>query len=134
VKKSNLPAQHNSTEIETPFVPTVHMLKWLETAIELGHTATITEVSKEAKVDRTTWYLWIKDPKFVDWWDNQWQTHLALNRWKLDAIGMSKAESNYDYWRDMMQRTGNLSSQQQGGNLTQVNVVVTRGNETRPAQ
>lgn len=98
----------NSTEIEAVFDPTPHMLKWLEKAMELGHTASITDVAKESGVDRTNWYIWTRNPKFVEWWDNQWQSHLRVNRWKLDAIGMKQATSDYSYWKAMMERTGNL--------------------------
>lgn len=111
-----------STEIKEVFEPTKMMLKWLDTAFDLGYTASISEVARESGVDRTTWYLWVKDQKFVEWWDSQWQKYLTLNRWKLDAIGMKQAERNFDYWHDMMERTGNLQQKPQGGNMTQVNV------------
>jgi hypothetical protein len=116
------PNEQKSTEIEEVFEPTPLMLKWLDTAIDLGYTASITDVAEASEINRGTWYLWVKDPKFVEWWDSQWQKYLTLNRWKLDAIGMKQAERNFDYWHDMMERTGNLQQKQQLGNMTQVNV------------
>jgi hypothetical protein len=114
--------QQNSTDLVKAFEPTPHMLKWLETAIELGHTASITDISKESKVDRTNWYLWIRNQKFVEWWDSQWQKYLKVNRWKLDAIGMREAEKDHQYWKEMMERTGNIEKEQNLGFAQQINI------------
>lgn len=115
--KSNQPApiESGSATIVAPqksapagpeFVPTKGMLRWFEAAAELGYHETITGVAKEAKLDRDNWYQWLEKPGFVEWWDRQWAKHLRTNRWKLDAIGMKKAESDYSWWQSMMQRTG----------------------------
>lgn len=113
----------NFTPVKVEFKPTPHMYRWLEKAIELGHGASITEISKNSKVERRNWYIWIRNPNFVNWWDTQWKQHLMINRWKLNAIGMKNAESDYTYWKDMMMVTGNM--QPEGPaivNPTQVNV------------
>lgn len=106
--------QQDSTEEAEEFKPTKHMVKWLDEAMKLGHTASITEVAEKSGVDRTTWYSWVKNPLFVEWWDFQWKQHLKINRWKLDSIGMKKAQSDYAYWKDMMERVGNIKPQASG--------------------
>ena len=98
--------QQNSTKVLTIFEPTPSMIKWLDSAMKLGYMASITDVSRESKVERTNWYKWIENPLFVEWWNKLWQKHLHSQRWKLDAIGMKKAESDYQYWKDMMAITG----------------------------
>ncbi len=98
-----------STKKVIPFVPTKAMMKWFDTSIKLGHTASISDVAKKSKLDRKNWYIWMDKLGFVEWWDQQWQKFFAANRWKLNAIGMKQAEQNYSYWRDMMIASGNLS-------------------------
>lgn len=102
-----LTLQKSTEEIEV-FQPSKGMMKWFEVAVELGHTAAITDIAKKAKLDRDNWYQWLERPQFVEWWDNMWKRYITLNRWKLDAIGMKKAETDYQYWHDMMERMGNI--------------------------
>jgi len=97
----------NLTKEDPPFKPTRKMIRWLETTLELGHTASITDISKESKIKRQSWYLWLQDDGFVKWWDDQMQKVLHQNRWKLDAIGLKQAKTKYNFWKDMMNRVGN---------------------------
>ena len=108
IAKTDGKIPQNSIDEPKIYEPTKTMLKWFQAAVELGYTASISAVSKKAKVDRKNWYWWIEDIKFVEWWDRQWKKYLSTNRWKLDAIGMKKAEKDYTYWHDMMKRTGNI--------------------------
>lgn len=114
--------QQQSTDPPKAFEPTKTMEKWLEAALELGHAATITEIAESSGVDRTTWYVWLKDPAFVEWWDSQWQQFLKVNRWRLDSIGMKQAERNYDYWRTMMEITGNIVPDKGPATANQFNI------------
>ncbi len=114
------PTQQKATE---KFNPSSAMVKWFETALELGYTASISSVAEKAKLDRTNWYRWLPMPGFVDWWDSQWQQYLKVHRWKLDAMGIKQAERNYDYWHDMMIRVGNLSNKPDSQNNIQINIV-----------
>lgn len=111
--------QQNSPK---PFEPTKGMIKWFEAAIELGHTASITSIAEKSELDRSNWYQWLEMPGFVEWWDSQWQQFLKLNRWKLDAIGMKQAERNYDYWKTMMERTGNITQEKGTTTANQFNI------------
>ena len=116
--------QQKSTDEAKPYEPTLTMIKWFETALELGHTATISEIAEKSGVDRTTWYVWLKDPQFVEWWDGQWQQYLRVNRWKLDSMGMKQAERNYDYWHTMMERTGNIQPERGPAVANQFNIAL----------
>lgn len=116
------PPQQQSTELAEGFEPTNGMIRWFEAAVEAGHTATISDIARQAGLDRTNWYLWLKKPGFVEWWDKQWGQFLRVNRWKLDAIGMKQAERNFDYWQAMMERTGNLRPKESGGIAQQINI------------
>ncbi|KKL49703.1 hypothetical protein LCGC14_2312880 [marine sediment metagenome] len=105
------------------FTPSSPMKKWLVTSFDLGYGASVSTVSKAAKVSRRSWYNWIEIDQFVKWWDGMWQKHLMGMRWRLDAIGMKKAEKEYEYWKEMMVRTGNLAGEQEGTSpQAQVNI------------
>jgi hypothetical protein len=116
-------AKQNPTEIENDFTPTKGMIKWFETTLELGHTASISEVARQAELQRSNWYQWVLIPGFVEWWDNQWQQYFKENRWRLKAIGLKQSERNYDYWHDMMVNSGQLNEKSPSVQVnTQVNL------------
>lgn len=115
-------SQQKSTKEVVPFEPSRGMLRWFAAAVELGPNASITEVAKKAELDRSNWYLWLEKDGFVEWWDEQWGKFLRLNRWKLDAIGMKQAERNYDYWRTMMERVGNIVPEKTPATANQFNI------------
>ena len=104
-----------------PFKPNRKQLKWLEITLELGYTATIKEISEHGKLRRQSWYEWSQDDEFVRWWDEQMQKNLHQNRWKLDKIGLKQAKTRYNYWKDMMNRSGNTipEAQQIGQQVNQ---------------
>lgn len=111
------------------FTPTAKMKQWLSSAFELGYGANLTEVAEKAKVSRQSWYDWIENDVFVKWWDKMWQKHLLGMRWRLDAIGMERAEKDYTYWKDMMRRVGNLPEEQAVS--AQVNIFSRLGKEDK---
>lgn len=116
-------ARKNKVKDLQRFTPSAPMKTWLATSFDLGYGASILAVSESAKVSRRSWYNWIENDEFVKWWDKMWQKHLLGMRWKLDAIGMKKAEKDYEYWKDMMKRVGNLPEEQEGRlGQTQVNI------------
>jgi len=104
------------------FKPTKKMMKWMFTTFELGYDASLTQIAEESGLSRDSWYKWLNNPGFVEWWDGQWQQLLRQNRWKLDAIGLKNAKDKYSYWKDMMNRTGNTIPE--AGTQTQVNTQI----------
>ena len=89
------------------FSPTKGMFGWLAKSFELGYSASLSDIAKAVGIQRDNWYQWLARPGFVEWWDSQWQLELKRVRWKLDSIGLKKAEKDYRFWKDMMNRTGN---------------------------
>lgn len=112
-----------------PFKPTNGMLKWFDAALELGYGASISDVAVKSELQRSNWYEWINKEGFEEWWDAQWQQYFSMNRWKLKAMGMKQAERNYDYWHDMMQASGQLSSGQSTIAVQVNNVINQKKNE-----
>src|SRR3990167_1318081 len=100
--------QENSMVQSNGFNARRLMKAWLATSFELGYGASITSIAQTIKADPSNWYKWLDKDGFVEWWDSQWKKELLRRRWKLDAIGMKKAEKSYRFWKDMMNRTGNI--------------------------
>lgn len=105
IQKNESP--HGLYKTKSTFKPSEGMVKWLGKSFELGYAASITDIAKETGLNRDNWYQWLDRDGFVEWWDLQWQKELKRTRWKLDSIGFKKAEKDYSFWRDMMNRTGN---------------------------
>lgn len=105
-QKNNLPIPQNSTIEVVVYKPTPAMTRWLCSAEKLGISASITQISKDSKVDRTNWYKWQEDSQFVEWWDQSWKRYIKLHRHKLDLIGFKKAETDHEWWRDMKKVVG----------------------------
>lgn len=99
-KTEVLDIQNNTTSI-VAFEPTPDMYKWRNTAFELGYTATLTAIERQSNVQRQRWYIWIKKPEFLDWWQTQWEEHMKTIKWKLDSIGMAQAKKDFNYWKAM---------------------------------
>ena len=89
------------------FKPTKKMIKWMLTTFEVGIEASQREIQEKSGVSRDNWYNWRNLDGFLEWWDINWQKTLQQSRWQLDAIGLKEAKKNYNYWKDMMNRTGN---------------------------
>lgn len=90
------------------FLPTPHMIVWLDTAIQL-ETDSITEIAEVSRVDKSTWYTWLDKPGFIDWFRATWEKKLSGQSWRLDAIGMKNAKRDFKYWESMQKRVGNLT-------------------------
>lgn len=101
------------------FEPTAHMRVWLDTAIEL-QTDNISEIAEKCSMARSTWYTWLEIPQFEDWYFENYKA--KRRRWlpKLDAMGMKNAKRDYNYWKDMNKKIGELTDD---GNKVQVNFV-----------
>ncbi len=107
-----LPDQQNSLQNSSdikPFKPTPGMKVFLDTALRLM-TDNIAEITREAGIDESNYYKWLKKkPGFIDWFNTEWNNRLKSVGWKLDAIGMQRAKFDHKYWQDMQRRVGNFS-------------------------
>lgn len=93
------------------FEPTPAMVLWIDTSIELL-SDNISEIAKQCKVSRQSWYQWSKDQYFNKWFKREWQRRLATLGWKLDVIGLQRAKNNFSYWQAMQERIGNLPNKE----------------------
>lgn len=92
---------------------------WLYTALQL-ETDSITDIARACGIDRTQWYRWLERPGFIEWFNNSWNESLKGHAWKLDVIGMKQGKKDFNYWKAMQQRVGNLQDKPQS--LQQFNV------------
>lgn len=98
---TNSELSKNSTE-EVKFKPTASMRLWVATSIDLV-SDNVSRISKECGVDRKNWYIWLKKPGFLEWFDQERERNMTLIRHKLDNIGLQKAKTDFRYF-ELMQR------------------------------
>lgn len=89
------------------FNPTPHMKVWLDTAIQL-ETDSPTDISDKSGIDRTNWYKWLDQDGFIEWFNATWNERLRGHAWRLDVVGMKQGKKDFNYWKAMQQRVGNL--------------------------
>lgn len=87
------------------FKPTPTMEKWLDTHIELK-TDEIIDIAEKSNINRSSWYKWKQIPGFMDWYLNTYEKRVKEWRPYLDAVGLRKAKSDYNYWKDMQKIAG----------------------------
>jgi len=95
-------AKQNLTET-TGFIPTPGMVKWLDSAVEIGFES-VTAVSAHCKMARASWYEWLKDPDFIEWFRKEWNRRLGAQQALLDTIGLRKSKGDYRFWEGMQRR------------------------------
>lgn len=106
--KNNVEASLVKTHTEKlKFRITPLMKVWLDKAIEL-HSISPQDISHESGIDRGTYYKWRKLTGFNDWYVEQWKA--KRKQWipALDVMGMNRASKNFDYWKAMNQKAGEL--------------------------
>lgn len=109
IKNDKILRRSNSSELtKTPqFKVTPFMEKWVNTAVELITDSPV-EISQRCNISRQSWYQWNKLPGFNNWFYDQYKA--SRKRWipRLDAMGMNRANKNFDYWKAMNQKAGDL--------------------------
>lgn len=103
--------------IQHSFVPTAKMMDYLDASIRLISTSP-TRISKESGIDRTAWYKWLKQDGFEDWFVTEYKKKRRRIMTRLDSIGMRKASTDYNYWRDMNRKINDLP--ESGGTNVQI--------------
>lgn len=102
---------------EEVFKPTPAMRIWVATSAQLV-TDNISEISKECRLDRSSWYDWIKKPGFLKWYEEERKNLMTLVRTKLDNIGISMAKKDFRYWEAMQKIAGRNLSNESGSPQT----------------
>lgn len=101
-----LPVESTGLTPKSEFRPTPHMLVWLDTALNLM-TDSITEIEVASQITAQSWYKWIKDENFRDWYNFEWNKRIRGHAWKLDTIGMKFAKKgDYNFWKTMRESMG----------------------------
>lgn len=95
---------HNQ-QIATSFVPTENQIKWFETAVKHA-TKSPSDVADLMEMDRSTFYRWMDNPKFREWWEAQWAKYYEQMKHRLIEAGARQAATNHTWWRDMMEIMG----------------------------
>lgn len=115
-----LPVESDNLTKPEPFEPTPGMLLWIDTAIDIVSDSP-SKISEACKMSRQTWYDWLKIPGFEDWYYEQYKN--KRKRWlpTLDRIGMMRSERDYNYWKDMNKKLGELEDKQGPSTLIQNN-------------
>lgn len=122
----------NATELQE-YKPTPHMLVWLDTQIKIASDV-IDEISEKSGIDETTWYRWLKQPGFEDWYWTEYDKR--VRRWKptIDSLGLKFAKKGSpQHFEYLAKRVGNIedksstiAAELKDGNKA-VRIVVTRG-------
>lgn len=120
-KDNNIVRRSKETELteEKEFVPTPSMIVWLDNAVELA-TDSPTAIAKASNLTKQTWYKWLKQDGFEDWYYENYKR--KRRRWlpTLDKIGMQNAKRDYNYWKDMNKKVGDIQDDKPN---VQVNVL-----------
>jgi len=106
-----LPVESIESTKSDVFTPTPHMIVWLDTAMQL-ETDSPTDISEKSGIDRTNWYKWLDLKGFIEWFNAEWDRKLKGHAWRLDVIGMKNGKRDFNYWKSMQQRVGNLQDKQ----------------------
>ena len=84
------PVPNESSVIEK-FTPTPHMRVWLDTAIQMIGEP-ILAIAKEAGIDESTYYIWKKNPQWVDWYTEEYRKRRTRLIPLLDQIALKYAK------------------------------------------
>jgi hypothetical protein len=95
------------------------MWKWVDTAVELISDAPAT-IAAKCNISRQSWYHWCTLPGFEEWFYDQYKARRRHWIPKLDAMGMKRAEKNYNYWHDMNVKAGDATDSQEDHQPRQV--------------
>lgn len=111
---------------ETIYKPTARQLLWLKCALKPEVNPTITAIAEEVVKElshkktvptvesvRKKWYLWMKNPLFVNWWSEAWRDGMSKTEYFFDKIGMKKAASDYRYWEAMQMKHHKFARQEE---------------------
>ncbi len=86
------------------FRPTPAQQAFLEAALDPKVKRTIRAISRAARVHESSWRLWKRNPAFLAWYRDAWESGVAHSAWLLDKIGLEKARTDFRYWQAMQQK------------------------------
>lgn len=111
---------HNN--LDTPFKPTEKMVAYLRAKIDLDVKPTITAECEAAGIDRGTYYKWLDDKRFVDWFNKEWDLAMSKQIPWLDKIGLLKSANDFRYFELLQMKFGKYSRAEKSDNTLTINV------------
>jgi len=108
------------------FKPNKKQLKLLETMLDIEVSPTISEVCSVAGIDRSTYYRWMKNPEFKNWFNLQWKEQIQAIEPILDKVCLKKAQNDFRYLKLIQEKyfenkiyknTENIHSTEEIGDL-----------------
>jgi len=91
-------------DLVSGFTPTIIQMQVLAVALSMEHGDSMRHWFKVIGHNRNTWYHWIKNPLFVEWWNKAWEKGLTQYRSEWIAIGLKNMAIDKDYWKEMGSR------------------------------
>lgn len=82
---------------EQKYEPTEEMQKVLIAFCDMSVKPTVSARMDAANVGRTTWYEWIKDPRFLQWWKDETEAFMYRSISELNKIAFMKAGKDFRY-------------------------------------
>lgn len=95
--------------LEQNFIPSKDMISAIKASMDMDTKPTISAFMDKAGLERTQWYRWIEDPRFVSWWNELWQEYVRSQVFHLDKISFMKAASDFRYMELMQTKYANFS-------------------------
>lgn len=131
--KKNAIQQSDKQTIESTakedFKPTPHMLHWLNTQVQT-QSDVIDQIARDSGIDESSWYKWLKQEHFEDWYWGEYDR--LTRRWKptVDAIGLKFAKKGSpQHFEYLAKRVGNVNNEKAQVTSTQLNVLINNHKE-----
>ena len=86
------------------FRPTPAQQAFLEAALDLNVKRTIRAISRAARVHESSWRICKRNPAFLAWYRDAWESGAAHSACLLDKIGLEKARTDFRSWQAMQQK------------------------------
>lgn len=86
------------------FEPNKKQIRLLETMLDVDVSPTISDICRVAEVDRSTYYRWMNDENFREWFNSEWKRQLLNLEPVLDKICLNKAQKDYRYLKLLQEK------------------------------
>ena len=113
----------------TPFKPTSKMIDLLRAKLDIEVKPTITAECEKIGIERSTYYDWFEDARFVAWFNKEWQEGMAKMTPYLDKVGMQKALQDFRYYELLQMKFGNYKRAEKSDTALEIKVTTNRGND-----
>ncbi len=81
------------------FRPTPAQQAFLGAALDLNVKRTIRAISRAARVHESSWRIWKRNPAFLAWYRDAWESGAAHSACLFDKIGLERARTDFRSWQ-----------------------------------